>query len=378
MRLLGLVHSRERHLKEGSWTGADASAKQFFSHLEKHGHKVMVKGCKLSKSETYLSGLWSLQHQRTDRLFITENVFARHLKTQRATKYVEQYADDIDLVVVNSTLFEPFVETPTKPYVVHTDYNYHLRYSHPHYQPKTVWSNNSQKQIILNSEKALYHHALHTFVPSEYIRQSLINFYEVPADKVSVVGRGIPSALPEHLPERDFRQKRFLFIGEPKSFDRKGGEDLVAAFARVRKTYPHATLTMVGPSPEMIGTHKGITALGTVDRQALHQVFEDHTCFVFPTRQEPFGLVIAEAMAYGLPVVTTTVDGISELVLDGETGVLIPPCNDADLTEAMLKICDNPKKAEEMGKVGHERIRAHFTWAHVTACVNQTLNGLQM
>lgn len=378
MKVLGLVHSREKHLADGSLTGADASAKGFFEQLGKLGHEIIVKGCKLSRQETYRSALWSLlRYQRRDRLFITENLFARTLKTRRAAHYVAQYAHEIDLVIVNSSLFMPFIAKAIKPYVVHTDYNYTLRYTHPHYVPPPVWHNETQKRAILDDEKLLYQQALHTFVPTEHIRRSIIQDYDIAPEKVTAVGRGTPVEIPQPMPLHDFQKKRFIFIGEPKSYERKGVPVLLEAFARLHQAYPDATLTVIGPTTDMIGEHPGVWALGMTSRERLKDLLMEHSCFVFPTRQEPFGLAITEAMAYGLPTIVTNVDSLPELVLDHQTGIVIPPNDAAQLAAAMQYMVTHPHEAACMGEAGYQRITAGFTWEKVAHRVNNVLNSLE-
>jgi glycosyltransferase involved in cell wall biosynthesis len=76
---------------------------------------------------------------------------------------------------------------------------------------------------------------------------------------------------------------------------------------------------------------------------------------------EGFGLVFAEAMAAGRPVVATNVSGIPEVVEHGETGVLLPP-RDADaLAAALIRLCEDPGERRRMGSNGYQRVRRLFS-----------------
>lgn len=82
--------------------------------------------------------------------------------------------------------------------------------------------------------------------------------------------------------------------------------------------------------------------------------------FVLPSLSEGMGLSIMEAMAAGLPVVATEVGGVPELVVDGSTGILVPPKDPDALAEAILECIREKGRAEEMGRRGRERVRASF------------------
>jgi glycosyltransferase involved in cell wall biosynthesis len=83
--------------------------------------------------------------------------------------------------------------------------------------------------------------------------------------------------------------------------------------------------------------------------------------FVLPSKAEPFGLVILEAMALAKPVVATAAGGPLEIVLDDVSGMLVPPNNPAALAAAMQQLINNPPRRAAMGQSGRERFENHFT-----------------
>lgn len=82
---------------------------------------------------------------------------------------------------------------------------------------------------------------------------------------------------------------------------------------------------------------------------------------VLPSSIEPFGLVLLEAMAYKKPVVATRCGGPSEIVIDGQTGLLIEPLNADDLAQAILRLLNDPKTCKSMGENGFRRFREKYT-----------------
>ena len=86
--------------------------------------------------------------------------------------------------------------------------------------------------------------------------------------------------------------------------------------------------------------------------------------FVFPTwyKYEGFGIVIIEAMSSGLPVLSTKdVGTIPDIVVDGETGILVDRKNPEKIAEAILKLIEDPALRIEMGRKGKQRYEEHYT-----------------
>jgi len=82
--------------------------------------------------------------------------------------------------------------------------------------------------------------------------------------------------------------------------------------------------------------------------------------FVMSSLWEGLGLVFLEAMATGLPVVSTRVSAIPEVVVDGETGLLVPPADDAALADALVRLAREPALRARLGAAGRARVRERF------------------
>jgi starch synthase len=102
------------------------------------------------------------------------------------------------------------------------------------------------------------------------------------------------------------------------------------------------------------------------------------TVFVCPSVYEPLGIVNLEAMACETAVVASAVGGIVEVVLDGETGLLVPPSDPAALAEAVNALVRDPARAAAMGRAGRERAVAAFDWSAIarqTAAVYESVTA---
>jgi glycosyltransferase involved in cell wall biosynthesis len=133
---------------------------------------------------------------------------------------------------------------------------------------------------------------------------------------------------------------------------------------------------MIGDGPDRAELHEKASKLG-LDRYirwfgALPQeeVFGLYTAmdvFVMPSLYEGFGLAAAEAMAVGLPVVGTRIEGLTEVIEDGLTGFLVPPADKRALAERIAYLLNNRDTAVALGKRGAERVRNLFSIENFSA-----------
>jgi glycosyltransferase involved in cell wall biosynthesis len=85
-----------------------------------------------------------------------------------------------------------------------------------------------------------------------------------------------------------------------------------------------------------------------------------------PSHREGFGVVCAEAMAHGRPVVAAAVGGLLDLVVDEETGLLVQPGDVGALRAALQRLLDDEELRRRLGAAGRERVREHFSWQRTT------------
>jgi glycosyltransferase involved in cell wall biosynthesis len=159
-------------------------------------------------------------------------------------------------------------------------------------------------------------------------------------DASSILGRYRASQ------RRDCESPTFLFVGRLSK--EKGLGDLLAAFRSVQQQLPKAKLLLAGPGSERDwlqsqaaawGLGSSITFLGNQTPDQIGELLESSSALVLPSRREPWGLVVNEALSYGCPVVVSEVCGcIPELVVDGVTGYAFPAGDTVALRDSMLRV----------------------------------------
>ena len=156
-----------------------------------------------------------------------------------------------------------------------------------------------------------------------------------------------------------------------KLVPRKGVDHLVEALGLlagrgVRFTVVAAGMGEMRPALERRAAELGIADrirfVGKVPHETVPMVMAAGDVFVLPSLSEGLPTVVCEAMACGLPVVATAVDGTPEIVRDGETGLLVPPRAPEPLAEALGRIVGDPELAAGMGRRAHEIAMETYTW----------------
>ena len=155
--------------------------------------------------------------------------------------------------------------------------------------------------------------------------------------------------------------------------DVKGQRELIEATAMLRDGGSDVRVVLVGEDLEQNGEYRRLLErqareLGVADRVLfagyrgdVPAVLDSIDLFVLPSWIEGLPLVLLEAMAHRRPVVATPVGGTPELVVDGETGVLVPPREPARLAQAIGGLLANPERARAMGEAAYRRVADRFS-----------------
>jgi glycosyltransferase involved in cell wall biosynthesis len=215
----------------------------------------------------------------------------------------------------------------------------------------------------------------HMVAVSPVVQNYLLNGIKLPASKVTLINNGVTDSLPISSERKDKIRKTHgiehgdLIIGSCGRLDdqHKRFSDLIRALAIVRQVCVNAKLLIVGSGPDetmlralaaQLGVMEHVMFTGyQVDTRPYYEVMD---IFALASAREAFGLVLVEAMYARLPVVATHVGGIPGVVLDGETGYLVPPQSPTALASRLLMLANDPSLRQQMGQKGHHRAKNEF------------------
>ena len=116
-----------------------------------------------------------------------------------------------------------------------------------------------------------------------------------------------------------------------------------------------------------LGINDRVRFVGYVSNQELPTFYRSVDAFILPSETESFGLVFAEAMSCGLPILASNVGGIPEIVRHGVDGLLCPPARPDLLRSNIEKLVGDRLTLDRMGKSGRQRILDYFTWKRTAA-----------
>ena len=214
-------------------------------------------------------------------------------------------------------------------------------------------------------------------------RDDICRDFKVPADRFRVVPNGIDTGLFRPLPDVA-RDKNRIIVTNSADTPLKGLYYLLQATAHVLQRRP-LTLVVIGTPKEgggivklirRLGIGRHVVFTGRISDEAFVSQYARATAAVVPSVYEGFGLPAGEAMACGVPVISTTGGALPEVV--GDAGLLVPPADPQALARAIETVLDHPDEARRLGEAGYRRVQRHFTWrraAELTAAAYREVLG---
>lgn len=211
---------------------------------------------------------------------------------------------------------------------------------------------------------------------SEAVRNNTIEALKIPADKVVTIRNG--TKIYEINPNLDIlsiRQQLGLNPQVPVVAcisrlipEQKGHYYLLLAAKQVIQQKPEVQFLIVGDGTfrntlvaltDQLKIQSNVLFIGWQNN--INEILSSIDICAVPSLWDPLPRIVLEAMVAGKPVVGTNVDGIPEAVIDGETGILVPPADENNLTKAILGLVNDPEKAKQMGIAGRNRAIAEFS-----------------
>jgi len=229
-------------------------------------------------------------------------------------------------------------------------------------------------------EESMLHRAQKIIAVSHFTKWELTTYYNIPPNKIQVIHNGVdtkkfqpPTNKQKIKKELGLNPNDITIVSVGRLYARKGLFTLIEAMPPVIKRFPNAKFIISGKgqSSEMIKLHTHAKHLGvknhiiftgyTPDKE-LPKLYQAADIFAFSTFYEHHPFAILEALSTGLPVVTTTVGGISETIQTGKNGLLVPPFSSQQFSKALLYLIEHQVEATEMGTKARQTVVEQLDW----------------
>lgn len=289
---------------------------------------------------------------------------------RRAFKYLQHRTDKYDIIHDNQSLSYgiwaikrkmPIIATIHHPITVDRDIAIKAE--------RVTWKKFKHLRwySFLNMQKRVARILPHIITVSECAKTDICNEFSISDEKFSIIPNGINTELFYPMPEIK-RQKNRIIVTNSADTPLKGLDYLLISIAEIAKTQKVRLIVIGTPKKNGRIVHlikklkigKFVTFTGRISDDEFVKQYAKATVAVIPSVYEGFGLPAGEAMACGVPVISTTGGALPEVV--GDAGILIPPGDPPALTRAITKILNNPELAEMYSKAGYKRVQNHLTW----------------
>lgn len=263
------------------------------------------------------------------------------------------------------TPLAPYLATRARlrrvPVILDTDSTPHLLAGFGQHYAEQVAGPPAKRRLVDSLFGASARRCARVVCWSEWAARSFVEVYGVPRDRISIIPPGVDVAAwarPASERPPDTRM-RLLFVGA--DFARKGGDLLLDVWRRHFREQCELHLVTRGSISEDAGlyVHRDLTP----NDPRLLRLYHTSDALVLPTHGDCFSLASIEAMAAGLPVITSPVGGIPEIIQDGVTGFLVPPNDGEGLRAAIAALLADARRRERMGTAGRAVAAEHFNAA---------------
>lgn len=217
-------------------------------------------------------------------------------------------------------------------------------------------------------------------------KEKLIQKYNVPEPKINVITSGVKTNIFKPLTSDEkekIRQNLKLknddfvvgFVATHISYS-KGADDLIEAFDKIGKEYLNAKLLLIGYDEIGIPKSDSIIHCGLVKREELSDYYNAMNIFVFPSRSEGAPKVVMEACACGIPVISTKVGGIPDLVKEGYNGFLVNPGDINAIVNHCKMLLNDVELRNIMGKKASEYAVENFDFNDLVKRTADVIKGV--
>jgi glycosyltransferase involved in cell wall biosynthesis len=285
---------------------------------------------------------------------------------------------NFDLVFSPGSIPIAYLETKT-PIAFWTDANFQamIGYYYMDLSAETISDGNLM-------EKAALERSTHAIYSSDWAANGAIDFYQVNPSKVSVVPFGanvsdvpVPNDLRRKLRDKELK---LLFVG--KDWERKGGSLAFETMTSLNQRGVRTSLTVVGCVPPAAFSDQRMEVIPFLDKNKpqdaarLRRLYLEADFFIMPSRKDCSPIVLCEAAAFGLPVLSADTGGIRTIVRDGVSGFVLPlEAAGADYAEKVMGVVETKGAYDRLSVSARQRYDDVLNWDAAGKELNRLLVG---
>jgi len=242
-------------------------------------------------------------------------------------------------------------------------------------KPKRVWTlhdyiphTGEENNRSFSFQKLLMRFGFHYIQHYKYLRDQLINYYNLPQEKVSYIPSGPLDVFKSFKPEYpiDTNEKYILFFGRISKY--KGIEYLISAFNQISHIFPDIKLIIAGRGNLMfhLEENENIIFINRyIKTSELVGLIQNSLFIVVPYTDSTHSAVVATSYTFLKPVIASKVGGLPEIVRDGETGFLVKPKNVNELAEKMQKMLSDSELISKFSNNIYALILGEYSWKRI-------------
>jgi glycosyltransferase involved in cell wall biosynthesis len=264
-----------------------------------------------------------------------------------ASEELSFFSTDLPIIYLSDTTFKLFNQ----------DYEVN-------FEPQEIeWRDRQEATAISKARQLIY--------SSEWAANSAIEDYQADPAKIKIIPFGAnledPPAASDALSRKLASPCRLLFVG--RNWYRKGGEIAFQTLSHLCQMGVDAELVVVGTTPPEEMTHDQVRVIPYINkndpqqRQQLEQLFLTSHFFIFPTRADCSPIVVCEASAYGLPILTAEVGGIPTIVENGKNGYMLPlSASGEDYAKLIAEIVSDSTRYNQLVHSSRQEYDSRLNW----------------
>ncbi len=197
--------------------------------------------------------------------------------------------------------------------------------------------------------------------------------------KIKIIHNGVDSKkfqapVPDSIGDKLRVRRNKVIITTSRLAHKNGIDILIAAIARVKEKIPDIECVIIGDGPEKKNLElciahyelqNTVKLLGSVPYEEIPKYLWNADLFVRPSRSEGMGNSFVEALAAGLPIIGTPIEGVLDIIEDGKTGLFARVDDPEDIARKILHMFEHPEHARKMAEAGRKKIQEKFSWDNI-------------